>query len=299
MRREPICSISSREADEPLIGTAPFAPAWICLEQPGAWGAQALTDSGLDATVGAAFENRATNRAIRPSLIRRPGRHPNLHNERPWVFVAWTHPERPWLYAGQLDDPLDILTLDLDPVTEGVPDLPPYFEEVDHEVLFVCTNGRRDACCATLGRPALAAAAEAYPGRVWEITHLSGHRFAPTSVLLPSGHLHGRMDDPSAALAASDTGALLLDGWRGRSTWKPEAQAAEQAVRDVNPTLGLNALTVAEGSPAPDALGFIVSSAAESWSVEVMTESRGECAPSCGKEPVPIARYTTRVASRS
>ena len=55
--------------------------------------------------------------------------------------------------------------------------------------LLVCTNGTRDTCCARLGRPVAAAAARRFPDQVWEVTHTSGHRFAPTTVLLPSGAL--------------------------------------------------------------------------------------------------------------
>jgi NAD(P)-dependent dehydrogenase (short-subunit alcohol dehydrogenase family) len=54
-------------------------------------------------------------------------------------------------------------------------------------------------------------AAEArFPGQVWEATHTSGHRFAPTTVLLPSGALHGRVLDAAPLLAADGFTVAVL-----------------------------------------------------------------------------------------
>ena len=99
--------------------------------------------------------------------------------------------------------------------------------------LLVCANGKRDACCAIVGRPVAAAAAEAHPGRVWETTHLGGHRFAPTAVALPSGWTFGRLTPESAAptLDAIGAGVVDLEAARGRSVWPGPGQVAELAVR--------------------------------------------------------------------
>ena len=66
-------------------------------------------------------------------------------------------------------------------------------------MLLVCTNGKRDECCALLGRPIAQRCAPGAPGRVWESNHLGGHRFAPTVTLLPHGTMHGQLDTATAA----------------------------------------------------------------------------------------------------
>ena len=91
-------------------------------------------------------------------------------------------------------------------------------------VLLVCTNGRRDVCCAIRGRPVALEAAARAPGRVWESSHTGGHRFAPTGVLLPHGAALARLDAGGCADVLAAASAGQLPAWalgpahdRGRS----------------------------------------------------------------------------------
>src|SRR5690606_19672644 len=64
----------------------------------------------------------------------------------------------------------------------------------DRHVL-VCTHGRRDACCGTLGtRVSLALPGLGGGVRVWRTSHTGGHRFAPTALLLPEGTAWAYLD---------------------------------------------------------------------------------------------------------
>ena len=106
-------------------------------------------------------------------------------------------------------------------------------------ILLVCTNGKRDACCALRGRALVTALAADHGERTWECTHLGGHRFSGNLVCLPDGIVYGRVapaDGPRIAdayLAGRLDPALL----RGRSAWPQPAQVAEQALRQ---SLGLD-----------------------------------------------------------
>lgn len=287
------CSTDSLAAGEPLIGSAPQHAAWLCLEQVGPWGRKALTQSHLDVDIGTQLEERAAAAGVRPSLIRRPGRHADTDTTaRPQLFIAHTSPQSPWLLQRRLDDPAEVLDVDLDALAAGDRTAFTGFTEVPHELLFVCTNGKRDTCCARLGRPVAAAAGLTHPERVWEITHTSGHRFAPTTVLLPSGHLHGRVLDGSSLLSAVDRDELPLGTWRGRSTWPSDAQAAEGVVRRDHDVTGLHDLTV-----SADGDGWLVRHRdGRAWRLLVDHHEDGSRAESCGKDAVPIvhrvARYT-------
>lgn len=285
----PACSAASLAADEPLIGSAPQAVTWVALEQDGPWGARALTGSHLDPVLGAEIERRAAAAGVRPVLVRRPGRHADDHAaHRPTVLVAHTRPADPWLLTGRLDAPEQLLDLDWPAVAAGVRPDWPGLTPATGEHLLVCTNGTRDACCAVLGRPVARAAASRHAERVWEVTHTSGHRFAPTTVLLPSGHLHGRVLDGAALLDASDAGRLPLTTWRGRSTWPAAGQAAELVVRRAAEVTGPDDLTV---EPTADpAVWRVRHHDGRAWQVRTTTVVAGERAESCGKPAKPVER---------
>jgi len=285
------CSTASLVADEPLIGSAPHARGWVCLEQDGPWGAKAWTSSHLDPAVGAAIEAAASAHQVRPSLIRRPGRHADAHGSTTrTVLVAHACPGATWLLGGRVSDPRDLLDLDWSAVEAGdreavvasLPVLGPVLPQ-----LLVCTNGTRDTCCARLGRPVAAAAAARFPGRVWEVTHTSGHRFAPTTVLLPSGSLHGRVLDAAPLLEAESEGQLVLDGYRGRSAWEPDAQVVEDHVRRTFAITGLDDLAVR----AAGADWQVDHRDGRSWTVSVTAYDEGERPESCGKAAKPVTRH--------
>jgi hypothetical protein len=297
------CSDGSLAVEEPLAGTAPQAVAWIALEQNGPWGPRALTDSHLDPAVGRALEEVTARHDVRPSLIRCPGRHaddPAMHHARRHVLVAYTRPGATWLLEGVVEEPAAVLDIDWaalragdqDTVRRSLPSLVP----AARPHLLVCTNGRRDVCCAVKGRPVALGAAALHPGRVWEVTHTSGHRFAPTAVLLPAGTLHGHLDVAAAGelLRAAEQGATVLRGSRGRSTWPPPAQVAELAVREEHGVLGLDALDVVAHEQTGE----------RSWATEVrhldgrtwrvQVESRDSAvlrSESCGKALKPLTWF--------
>jgi len=285
-----LCSAASTAANEATVGSAASGVAWVCLEQPGAWGPKAFTDSHLDAAIGKAFENAATEANVRPQLIRSPGRHPDAGAGSRRVLIAYTGPESTWLLSGQISEPRRILDLDFESVAAGERPTWAELSELTQPVLLVCTHARRDVCCATMGREVAARVAEAHPGRVWEASHLSGHRFAATTALLPSGHMHGRVLDASLVLEAADRGELLATGWRGRSTWTRSAQAAEAAIREREGIWDIDALSVEGDGPQ-----WRVRSDDAAWNVEVAEFTEGMAPPSCGKAPEPVRRYAVTV----
>src|SRR5690606_38236115 len=95
-------------------------------------------------------------------------------------------------------------------------------------LLAVCTHGRHDLCCAVRGRPVARELATAWPANVVEVTHLGGHRFAPTVLVLPGGHYLGRLDaqDAVAACAQVLTGVRPDPHYRGRAAFARPVQAA-------------------------------------------------------------------------
>ncbi|QNN53005.1 sucrase ferredoxin [Nocardioides mesophilus] len=316
MSGAPRCSDGSAAAGEQLAGSAPLARAWVGLEQDGPWGAKAFTASHLDPNLGALIEARAAAHDVRPVLLRRPGRHADpADTPRPaatalpgrprHVLVAHTAPGRTWLLEGTVADPAEVGALDWAAAAAGDADAVrrslPGLSAVHRPLLLVCTNGTRDLCCAVTGRPLALGLAGARPGQVWEVTHTSGHRFAPTAVLLPAGTLHGRLDVQAAGAlldAAASGRTVLDDGHRGRSSWPPPGQVAELAVRRRLGETGLDALDVLEVAEQGEHAWRCTVSGPDGgrFRVEVRSEADGAVrAESCGKAAVPLRRWHAEV----
>lgn len=279
---ESTCSALSTELGEPLAGTAAPATAWLCLEQPGPWGRDGLVNSHLDPAIGRELARRTEGTGVRVQLIRRPGRHADTEPAPlRQVLLAHTDPRSGWLRRGTTQDPSELLDLDFERIAEGEhrgwgqPDTDP--------LLLICTNGRRDRCCALLGRPVLDALGA--DDRVWETTHTGGHRFAPAGVLLPSGYTYGRLDARTAgrALVAAGRRSVELTGCRGRSTWSGAGQAAELAVRERTGEQAIDALRVRPTGPERFTVEHVDG---RSWQVDVAEQLLEPPRPnSCGKDP--------------
>jgi hypothetical protein len=245
------CSTVSRQLDEPPAATAPTATTWLLLEQSGPWGAKALTMSHLDPALGRALERAAEGTGVRVALIRRPGPHADRHTPSVrHVYAAHTLPGNEWLRSATTTDPEQLLGLDFaalgrgdhhtfDAVLQGGP-------HADGPLALVCTNGKRDRCCALLGRPLAAELASSGVPGVWEVTHLGGHRFSPTLLVLPYGYVYGRAEAHTVkdALHGVQEGRVVLEGCRGRTAWERPGQAAELAVRTAAGEYRADALSV-------------------------------------------------------
>ena len=173
-----------------MLGTAPTERSWLLLEYAGPWGREAQRESRLPEEV-----RDLSVPGLRIELIRR---HHGRGHIGTRVFAVRLGGGAARIETTVLDDPREVLDLDLAGLAEGrSPGLVPY----DDQLWLVCTNGRRDRCCAELGRPIATALSERWPEQTWEATHLGGHRFAGTMIGLPSGWTLGRLDAESAVAA--------------------------------------------------------------------------------------------------
>jgi hypothetical protein len=281
------CSAVAGAIGEPLAGTAATARSWLCLEQPGPWGRDALSASHLDPGVSHELAALAAGSGVRIALIRRPGHHPDRHRPVPrHVYLAHTAPGRTWLERAMVGDPKELLDLDFHRAGAGEPGL--LGERVTDPLLLVCTNGRRDVCCALQGRPVAAALASMHGDAVWECTHLGGHRFAPTAVLLPTGYAYGRLD-AAAGARLLDRANVVTENCRGRSTWPAAGQVAELAVRERTGELDPDALTVTTVDRADGrSVVTVAHRDGERWQVTVAEREVAPARPaSCTAAPTP------------
>jgi hypothetical protein len=100
--------------------------------------------------------------------------------------------------------------------------------------IVVCTDSRRDACCARYGfstYKALVEIADKSRFHIVQATHIGGCRFAASLLVLPQRQRYGRMTagQTPAFLEALTRGQIFLPAYKGR-TDKPEPhQVAELA----------------------------------------------------------------------
>ncbi|MEV6273794.1 sucrase ferredoxin [Nocardia sp. NPDC051832] len=277
--------------DVPLPGSATKVGAWLCVEQPGAWGRDVIGDEVLGPEITPELAARTAAAQVRPTLIRRPGR--NEFTGARTVLIANSRPEGNWCERFEITDLKQLLDIDLH-LLNGPP--PGIGARVTDPVILVCAHGKRDQCCALLGRPIAANLAAEYPDQVWECSHTGGHRFAPALVLLPSGLTYGRVDTESAtaAVEAIRRGALALPGFRGRSGHKPIEQVAEIAVREQVPA-ALADLTVrletgfTTTDPTVAGAALVTHRDGRRWRVTVRTVSFAPRQASCGAAAKPAA----------
>lgn len=304
------CSVQSAAVAEPLAGTAPVARSWIVVEHPGPWGRDALTDSALPAVArDALLEAKALGIGV--LLARHPdrlGSTATADGRRVWVARAATGGQR--LRHAVLPDLDSLARWDLAALAAGT--LPPMGSAQAEPLLLVCTHSKRDVCCAVHGRALVAALhAAATPEqrtRIWECSHVGGHRFAPVTVSLPSGAVHGRLpvDAPDTVLARLSHGQVWPEHLRGRSCLPPALQAVDAAVRGHEEVTGADdldillvrderTLPVEPGWSAPDKALLVEARHADgrAWRADVHRVAvTGLRAESCGAEPGPVAAWT-------
>lgn len=305
------CSVLSAELAESAYGSAAVARAWVCLQQDGPWGAKAPTESHLDPALGRWLDQAVDAAGGRLALLRVPGAHPDdRHAGRRQVLVASCVPGAEWLLAGAVRSPGDLRGLDLAALAQGDRDAVarslPALSPSDEPHLLVCTNGRRDVCCAVRGRPVAIGADAARPARVWETSHTGGHRYAPTAVLLPSGQTLARVDAAQAVAALDAAGrgelaASLLGPVhdRGRSGLPARQQAAESAVRAATGEVVLDALRSAAPVAAGDDSWTVTVEHVDgrTWTARVSSVVADVVRPeSCVNDAVPLAQYDVELA---
>lgn len=230
----------SLEVGEPLPGTAPTALTWVVVEHDGPWGRDALRDAALsDRARSALLGIKGAGTGV--LLARRPEGRRHRRDTRPGhdLLIARTAPGGCILRRGHVVDIAELSAWDAEAVAEGR--LPASTTASSTPVLLVCTQGRRDPCCAVHGRALAAALLDAQAARttgtddveVWECSHIGGHRLAPVTLSLPSGAVHGRLSPEQAdqVLDSLTTGTVLLDHLRGRTALPAPCQAVDVATR--------------------------------------------------------------------
>lgn len=234
----PLCSELSIEGGEPLIATATPTSTYLLVEYNGAWGEKALEESDIPAALRSKLKGysqsipeckvqliRSTRSLLQPGIRFLAARRRDRGGAPPGGVIYDFH-------FAQYED---LLELDIPAILGGDAAYDRYRRKAP--VYLVCTNGRRDRCCARYGTAVFNALLEETRQdpdfAVWQCSHIGGHRFAANLIYLPAGVLYGRVraETVPAILEAGRQDRVYLPNLRGRMSYPPAAQAAEAALR--------------------------------------------------------------------
>lgn len=216
------CCDVSVELNEPVEGSAlAEVRHWLMIEVSTQWAPKTLDAPALSALNRDHIQSAlAQLPGSRLQLIRRPEARQGI------VVKAATVGGR--VFAVQLPSLEALNTVDILGLFAG------NGEEVHGSVVLVCTHGIRDACCAREGAPVFQALQKTGTEHLWQTTHLGGHRFAATLVVLPAGLQFGRVTPTEVPLLISELNAgrvYRLDRYRGCTQLPRHAQVVEAHLR--------------------------------------------------------------------
>ena len=266
---------------EPLPGTAKPGSVYVLFEWPEAWPRDVMGDAALGEELTAKLAPMLEEHDATLLLIRHPTREGrNITDHHLYLVFA----DEAVTEVKHIDSPEELLELDLSgPGRNGA-------ERRERPLLLICTHAKRDRCCAVKGRPLLNELHARYPfgpgnDVVWETSHIKGHRFAPTMLLLPWAYSFGRMniEATDAMLADASAGRYFVPGNRGRGTLGPAEQVAELAAAAEVLGARYGQFEVA----AFDGGSVLVTDTAAGQAYEVQLEQRpvSGVVDSCGKAP--------------
>lgn len=290
------CADASEERDEPLYGSASFVQRWLLVEQPGAWGPDALSQSRFPRRIALQLRRHARSAATRVVLIRRgrrlvgPGRR---------CYLATTTVEATRLTRFTIDAPEELLDLDLRAHAAGRSTVGA--EQTDPLVL-VCTHGRHDACCSIRGNQISRLICARDDVDAWECAHIGGDRFAANVVCFPHGIYYGRVTADNAGQVVDDyrKGILAIANFRGRCAVPFPVQAAEYFLRQERGLTGIDDATIVGHSARDELVIGLFETAEGRVAVEVGVDRDAESQLlTCGATaPNFIPRYELKTITR-
>jgi hypothetical protein len=214
------CAQLSHESGEHLIGSAPNHSIYVLIECPQPWAPNALDSKAIPLDLKAIIQEiQQVNSGVRFLLFS------GVCNPSSRSFEAPQNTVRVMMFrqAEPLSHGYRKRELELDSIHDVAPLLEHYLTEAglavdcqdsDTQDIFVCTHGSHDRCCAKFGYPfyrqaiAIASQLQLSNTRIWQVSHIGGHRFAPTIATFPDGRYYGALDAISLTAILQRTGDI-------------------------------------------------------------------------------------------
>ena len=220
-----LCAEKSRQSGVNIIGSAPGHQIYVAIECPPPWKSYDLDSKGIPDNL------RSLGEEIYDNYDRYQTRFLLIHNNRlrrencTRVLVFRKPSGFATVYEKQefhLKDIQAVASL-VRQIVMGEPgDATPV--EVPSRDILVCTHGSRDRCCSRFGNPIYYQARKLVTNlalehtRIWQTSHIGGHRMATTAIDFPSARYYGYLDADSLRSVLTHSGdihcmATIYRGW--------------------------------------------------------------------------------------
>ncbi|MEO0770343.1 MAG: sucrase ferredoxin, partial [Cyanobacteria bacterium J06649_4] len=217
------CAIANRQSGEDLIGTAGHYQTYVLIECPRPWAAKVFNSETIPVALRDYIKSIKAERSIQFLAVDR-GKASASNLVTVMVYERQLPSDAIVANAALSSTALSNTSLSersstafesvknyrgyefqLDSLTQVVDCLAAHWQgdrignPIKHQDILICTHGMRDKCCARFGHPlfreaARSAAQGRLPNtRIWKVSHIGGHRFAPTAISLPDGRYYGRL----------------------------------------------------------------------------------------------------------
>lgn len=274
-----------------MAGTAVHAHVWFLLQYDGPWQARATSDNRLPQPVKDWLAEQLDQVGNgRLQFIRQQPKPDGIA-----FFVAIADDTNPRLYRFNLASYDDLLAIDVMGVVNGRSTFDSHL--TTRPLYLICTNGKRDRCCARFGGAVYRAMAELVGPAIWQTTHLGGHRFAPTGLAFPQGVSYGRLQPDTLLdfVTAIQKNQIPLDNLRGRVGYTAVVQRAEHDLRRITNQFQANAFHLLQTSQEGDVTAVQFSDNHSGLIHQIRLRPHADpihIQPSCGKSaPKAITPY--------
>jgi len=236
------CAESSRQSGVDIIGTASEHPLYVAIECPPPWASDDMESKGIPDNL------RELSDVIYDDYDRFQTRFLLIHNEhlqqenlvRVLFFRKPSEPSSGYVKQEfHLADIQEVASLVKSYVMGEALSANPV-DHSDRDIL-ICTHGSRDRCCSRFGSPlyyqALKMVEErSLPSlRIWQASHIGGHRMAPTAIDFPQARYYGYLDAATLTSILTRTGDIqslspVYRGW-GVLPWAAQVLEKELLLR--------------------------------------------------------------------
>ncbi|WP_035984421.1 sucrase ferredoxin [Leptolyngbya sp. KIOST-1] len=221
----PFCAEQSRQSGLDIAGTASEHRLYVAIACPPPWERNDMASKGIPTVL------RELSEEIYDDYDRYQTRFLLIHNDqlsqenltrvlvfrKPSGFA--TAYEKQEFHLGDIRDvaPLVRQVVMGEPLSATPVDLP------SRDIL-VCTHGSRDRCCSRFGTPIYHQARKLVTElglqniRIWQASHIGGHRMAPTAIDFPTARYYGYLDETSLRSVLTHSGDIrsletIYRGW--------------------------------------------------------------------------------------
>lgn len=231
------CSQTSRQSGVDIVGTASEHQVYVAIECPLPWESYDLDSKGIPEDL------RSLGKEIYDDYDRYQTRFLLIHNEhlkqdnvtRVLVFRKPSGPatayEKQEFHLATIHAVAPLVRQ----VVMGEPGNATPVEVPSRDIL-VCIHGSRDRCCSRFGAPIYHQARKLVTDlglqntRIWQASHIGGHRMAPTAIDFPSARYYGYLDADSLQSVLTHGGDIhsLKSIYRGWGVLPWAAQVLEK-----------------------------------------------------------------------